>query len=182
MVTFNSEVMYWPGRPCKNGHDSPYYKRGNHCVECRRVVCLSWRNSNKEKDRENQRRWANANRERRRALARARYNRNPLIREKHRAWKKAHQHIFTALQVKREASKKMRTPKWADHAMIKWLYGCAQIFTRETGIKHHVDHIVPLNGKNVCGFHVHRNMTIITASENMKKKNKWEGEWEFRSR
>lgn len=64
------------------------------------------------------------------------------------------------------------TPPWVDKVAVKELYREARRLTKETGTKYHVDHIVPLRSKVVCGLHWEGNMRVITASENWKKRNK----------
>ena len=59
---------------------------------------------------------------------------------------------------------------------IAAIYKKAKELTKETGIPHEVDHIVPLNGKLVSGLHVPANLQIITMTENRQKSNKFIGE------
>lgn len=75
----------------------------------------------------------------------------------------------------RRAQKLKATPKWLtnDHLIkIKILYNFSTTIQKLTNIKYHVDHIIPLRGKTVCGLHVPWNLRVVTAEENLKKNNK----------
>ena len=61
-----------------------------------------------------------------------------------------------------------------DLEKIEWFYREAKRLFKETGIPHHVDHIIPLQGKYVSGLHVPTNLQILTASENSTKGNRFE--------
>lgn len=65
-------------------------------------------------------------------------------------------------------------PPWADLDEIESVYLAAHLAGEQTGIMHHVDHIVPLKHNLVCGLHVPANLRVITATENLLKRNKFE--------
>ncbi len=73
----------------------------------------------------------------------------------------------------RYARRRLATPKWVDLSAIRSIYEEAARITRETGIPHEVDHIVPLMGRMVCGLHVPWNLRIITGKANRKKSNRF---------
>jgi hypothetical protein len=88
------------------------------------------------------------------------------------AYSRANPHIINAKKAKYRAAKLNATPAWADLEAIKKVYDDCAFITQATGVKHHVDHIVPLQGETVCGLHTEANLQIITASENCSKNNK----------
>lgn len=73
----------------------------------------------------------------------------------------------SAKEAKRRAIILKRTPKWADLKAIEQFY-----LNRPKGYE--VDHIIPLQGKNVSGFHVLENLQYLTVSANRRKYNKFE--------
>ena len=75
---------------------------------------------------------------------------------------------------KRRAARLQRTPAWADMDAIRAVYEEARRLTVATGIEHHVDHEIPLQGKFVSGLHVHTDLQILTGSENSRKRNRFE--------
>lgn len=69
-------------------------------------------------------------------------------------------------------AKLMAMPKWVDRKAIAEIYKKARDISKSTGIMHHVDHIIPLQGELMSGLHVHWNLQILTASENTAKGNR----------
>lgn len=73
---------------------------------------------------------------------------------------------------RRRARKLQATPNWANDAAILAVYEECQRISTETGVIHHVDHIVPLISKVVCGLHCESNLEVLTGFENMRKGNR----------
>lgn len=78
-----------------------------------------------------------------------------------------------AKTARRRAIKKQASVSWADHEKIKDIYTECIKISKETGIVHHVDHIIPLQSKYICGLHVETNLQILPWYENLTKLNKF---------
>lgn len=63
------------------------------------------------------------------------------------------------------------TPSWANTLAIEEMYIQARMLTTSTGIKHEVDHIIPIKGAVVSGLHVEYNLQILTKTQNRDKWN-----------
>jgi hypothetical protein len=75
-------------------------------------------------------------------------------------------HIKRSHCAKRRALQLKATPKFANLNKIKEIYkNCPKGY--------HVDHIVPLQSKVVCGLHVEYNLQYLTKSENSSKSNRF---------
>lgn len=64
----------------------------------------------------------------------------------------------------------LKGDEWNDFVLSE-LYHLRRIRSEETGIGWHVDHVVPLKGEVVSGFHVWYNLELIPAAVNLKKGN-----------
>ena len=86
-------------------------------------------------------------------------------------WKKANKGAVNADTARRYAGKTCATPLWADKLLIRKMYEQAAQM-RAAGSDCHVDHIVPIRSKLVCGLHVPANLCIISKLENQLKGNR----------
>lgn len=73
-----------------------------------------------------------------------------------------------ALTRKYQASKKQRTPKWLVDCELNEMI----VFYKNCPTGYEVDHIIPIQGKNVSGLHVPWNLQYLKTSDNRKKSNK----------
>jgi 5-methylcytosine-specific restriction endonuclease McrA len=82
--------------------------------------------------------------------------------------------FFPDATKRRARKKKAATPANKVHISdIKKIYDLCKELTKLTGVRHEVDHIVPLCGEYVSGLHVPWNLRVITREENAKKSNKF---------
>ena len=93
--------------------------------------------------------------------------------EYNKIWRKNNRGVVNSYDVKRRTKIKRAVPLWADTWKMKQYYILAKELSRIYGTEFHVDHIVPLQGKNVSGLHVENNLQIITKTENLKKGNRF---------
>lgn len=71
-----------------------------------------------------------------------------------------------------QASKIRATPAWADRAKMAEFYFASDFLGMVTGEWHHVDHVIPLRSKLVCGLHTEQNLRVIPGTDNLSKGNR----------
>lgn len=151
---------------CKIDKDTTeYHRKGNglkpRCKECTRSARKRYYRQNKEAANTKSKEHYYSNREQALVRKRAYYQQN----------KASYQQRWS----KRRAQKLQATPSWLtdEHKfMLDEIYELRQLRSEMTGVEHHVDHIVPLQGKATCGLHVPWNLQVIPATENLAKGNK----------
>ena len=129
----------------------------NICVECQRLKCKENRQKNKDKVAEYNKMYKAANREK--VLAKN--------REYMHIYKSTEQH-----KLARKLGKIVRERKLSNQLIANIFKSEIAIIYKNCPKGHHVDHIIPINGKNASGLHVPWNMQYLLAAENLKKGNK----------
>lgn len=145
------------------------------CKDCKSAYRKAYYSKNKARERARNDAWKSSNPERYAEIGREHYRAN---KEVHNSLTRAHYYknkgMYRAKDAKYRASKLKATPSWLTEKQlrdIQIIYTACTKVTERTGKSHHVDHIVPLQGKNVCGLHVPWNLAIIPASMNLAKSN-----------
>jgi len=135
---------------------------GSYCKKCNDIYVKERRakKENQVKDSEKKKQWYLQNKQR--------------IIANIGVWVKNNRDKSNATKAKYRAAKLQRTPKWLtdiDFERIETQYKLAEILTKLHNEPWHVDHVIPLQGKLVSGFHVPSNLQVIRGSENCSKQN-----------
>jgi hypothetical protein len=168
---------YFTGVPCKNGHIDERLVSGGKCCECGRERARRWRQANPEKNRESvresSRKYCQAHPEKKRESVLKWAQANPeKKRERNRKWAQENPHKVAAKCAKRRAQKRQATTQWGNQG-IEDFYLAADMASLYTGQPVHVDHIVPLAGRKVCGLHNEFNLQLLYGVENKRKGNRY---------
>lgn len=88
---------------------------------------------------------------------------------------KKNKQYYATKAILRKAKLKGAVPTWLTKEQkdeIERFYWLAKDLKAVTGETYHVDHIIPINGKEVCGLHVPWNLQILPSDINLSKGNK----------
>lgn len=97
--------------------------------------------------------------------------------ERARRWRLNNPEKSRAALQRRRTAVRVATPVWfseLDELVTQQANELAVLRERATGFKWHVDHIIPLRGKQVSGLHVWNNLRVIPAEVNLRKSNRYE--------
>lgn len=163
------------------------------CRNCDNKASAKWRNGNPEqsaklkalayqrrKDHYDSRNkiWVSENKQKRLTISKNYYSSNVKVHgDRVRQWRIENPNAVNEMRMRYVCSKLNATPHWLtkDHiSQMRVMYGHAIDCYRVSGQRYQVDHIVPLQGENVCGLNVPWNLQILPSDMNTKKANRYD--------
>jgi len=146
-------TYYFTGEPCKHGHICERFASSRACRQCvyarnrkRTVTEDYWVNYGDEEYKE-----------RKREASRRYYQRNKA------KWDK----MFAKRRRQEKLARRAATE--TDNQAMKRMKLEAQIRTIDSGVKHEVDHVIPLIHPKVCGLSTKHNLQVLTKAANRRK-------------
>lgn len=143
-------TYYFTGKPCKHGHLSERFATNRNCRECLRIRNLKRTHTKNY--------WVEYGdeqyKERKRKNAKRYYS------------SRAHKR---AVRQRRFFEKASRVATSQGVTELRRIRLEAQLLSIDTGVKHEVDHVIPLIHPQVCGLTVPANCQILTKAQNRRK-------------
>lgn len=162
-------VKYFTGRPCKHGHLCERYVDSGVCKECLYRTAYAYHKTHLKEKAKATKKWRQVNPD---------YysNRYATSSTKSKAftkrWKVKNPDKVALLVDRRKRILKQATPSWFEQDRVHQLYQKRDEWSKLLGVDLTVDHVVPLQGKTVCGLHCWLNLQLIERAENGRKHNK----------
>jgi hypothetical protein len=175
------QKRYFTGKPCKKGHIAERFKSNHWCVEC---ASLNNARQNTKLREETKRRKEISPRNLARMSGELTYEGKPCkncsgtlrqtsvgacvqcLARQHKQYRERNPRKRAFWESMRRIKTTQATPSWVNRKALKTFYeNCPEGY--------HVDHIVPLKGKYVCGLNVIWNLQYLTVSENCRKGNRF---------
>lgn len=142
---------------CKECDKAKQKKRRGEHPDRVRASNASWQHRNEKVFRGHKAKWRAKNKQH--------------LTEYNAQWVETHRGLHNAKGARRRAAELQATPAWTNHIAVGEFYALAALKTKLTGEQWHVDHIVPLQNKKVCGLHTHYNLQVLLGSDNKSKGN-----------
>lgn len=160
---YRNDCKFCSNNNCKKNYYSNIKtskEKYNKLLESNKI----WYNNNVEKAKKISNTWQKNNLDKVKAK-KIRYRNNPKNQKTEKEYYLNNKKDYNARTAKRRAKQLKATPAWANENTIKEIY-------RNCPPGYHVDHIIPLQGKNVSGLHIAINLQYLPAHENLSKSNK----------
>ncbi len=156
----DGDKYYFTGKPCKSGHLCKRHISAG-CYECTLIYQKAYRHANPDRWSAKNSKWNESNRIRKRES-------DKVYREARKGRRKALRSLY---KTKKRQASVISVSEW-DIFVIEECQDLITVRNQETKIDWHIDHMLPLNSKKVCGLHCGDNLQVIPAQMNLEKGNK----------
>ena len=134
-----------------------------NCKDCAKAYTQAWISNldKKEYYKENHQKYKDVHKQ-------YRENNKEAWQKYYKNWQSENLDLCAAIRAKSRAARNKATPTWFEKEKVSLVYKKAQEYGFE------VDHVIPLQGKTVCGLHCWANLQLLDKSINSSKSNRFD--------